>query len=82
MNLYIRPPPFGATKQAIRNIIINQKKKEMNKRFAIAILPKENSRGVKYGLKIEKPSVLGNVYGLTEEELKELRGLIDEALKK
>ena len=47
----------------------------MSKRFTIAILPK-------YGLKIEKPSVLGNVYGLTEEELKELRGLIDEALKK
>lgn len=83
MNLYIRPPPFGATKQAIRNIIINQKKKEMNKRFAIAILPKEKQQGrVKYGLKIEKLSALGNVYGLTEEELKELRGLIDEALKK
>lgn len=54
----------------------------MNKRFAIAILPKEKQQGGKYGLKIEKPSVLGNVYGLTEEELKELRGLIDEALKK
>ena len=45
MNLYIRPPPFGATKQAIRNIIIKQKKKEMNKRFAIAILPKEKQQG-------------------------------------
>ena len=55
----------------------------MSKRFTIAILPKEKQQGgVKYVLKIEKPSVLGNVYGLTEEELKELRGLIDEALKK
>lgn len=55
----------------------------MSKRFTIAILPKEKQQGGgKYGLKIEKPSVLGNVYGLTEEELKELRGLIDEALKK
>ena len=46
----------------------------MSKRFAIAILPKEKQQGgVKYGLKIEKPSALGNVYGLTEEELKELR---------
>lgn len=55
----------------------------MSKRFAIAILPKEKRlNGVKYGLKIEKPSALGNVYGLTEEELKELHGLIDEALKK
>ncbi|MFS2704916.1 hypothetical protein AAH082_04915 [Phocaeicola vulgatus] len=45
--------------------------------------PKRNSRGgVKYGLKIEKPSALGNVYGLTEEELKELRGLIDNVLTK
>lgn len=55
----------------------------MSKRFAIAILPKEKQQGgVKYGLKIEKPSALGNVYGLTEEELRELRNLIDEALKK
>ena len=55
----------------------------MSKRFAIAILPKEKQQGgVKYGLKIEKPSALGNVYGLTEEELKELRGLIDNVLTK
>lgn len=56
----------------------------MSKRFAIAVLPKEKQRGggVKYGLKIEKPSALGNVYGLTEEELKELRGLIDNVLTK
>ena len=56
----------------------------MSKRFAIAILPKEKQQGgVKYGLKIEKqPSALGNVYGLTEEELKELRGLIDKVLTK
>lgn len=45
--------------------------------------PKRSNRGgVKYGLKIEKPSALGNVYGLTEEELKELRGLIDNVLTK
>ena len=45
--------------------------------------PKRNSRGGgKDGLKIEKPSALGNVYGLTEEELKELRGLIDNVLTK
>ena len=55
----------------------------MSKRFAIAILPKEKQQGgVKYGLKIEKPSALGHVYGLTEEELKELRGLIDKVLTK
>lgn len=54
----------------------------MSKRFAIAILPKEKQQGGEYGLKIEKPSALGNVYGLTEEELRELRNLIDEALKK
>lgn len=55
----------------------------MSKRFAIALLPEEKQQGgVKYGLKIENPSALGNVYGLTEEELKELRRLIDEALKK
>lgn len=55
----------------------------MSKRFAIATLPKEKQQGgVKYALKIEKPSALGNVYGLTEEELKNLRELIDEVLKK
>lgn len=54
----------------------------MSKRFAIAVLPKEKQQGGKYGLKIEKPSALGNVYGLTEEELKELRGLIDNVLTK
>ena len=55
----------------------------MSNRFAIAILPNAKQQGgVKYGLKIEKPSALGNVYGLTEEELKELRGLIDQALQK
>lgn len=56
----------------------------MSKRFAIAILPKEKQQGggIKYGLKIEKPSALGNVYGLTEVELKELRNMIDEVLKK
>jgi len=32
-------------------------------------------------LRIENPSVLGNVYGLTEEELKELQSLINELLK-
>ena len=55
----------------------------MSKRFAIDLLPEEKQQGgVKYGLRIEKPSALGNVYGLTEEELKELWRLIDEALKK
>lgn len=55
----------------------------MSKRFTITILPKEKQQGgVKYGLKIKKPSALGNVYGLTEEELKELHNLIDEVLKK
>lgn len=67
----------------IGNIVINQKQQEMSKRFAIAVLPKEKQQGgVKYGLKIEKPSALGNVYGLTEVELKDLRDLIDEVLKK
>ena len=51
----------------------------MSKRFAIAVLPKKKQQG---GVKIEKPSALGNVYGLTEEELKELRGLIDNVLTK
>lgn len=64
-------------------MVINQKQQEMNKRFAIVILPKEKQRGgVKYGLKIENPSALGNVYGLTEIELKELRNLIDKVLEK
>lgn len=54
----------------------------MSKRFAIKVLPKEKQvKGVKYGLRIERPSALGNVYGLTETELKELFVLIDEALK-
>ncbi len=59
MNLYIRPPPFGATKQAIRNIIINQKKKEMNKRFAIAILPKEKQQGGEIRLEDRKALCAG-----------------------
>lgn len=55
----------------------------MSKRFSIGIIPIEKQYGgVKYALKIEKPSALGNVYGLTEEELKELRNMIDEVLKK
>lgn len=56
----------------------------MSKRFSIGIIPieKQYGGGVKYALKIEKPSALGNVYGLTEEELKELRNMIDEVLKK
>nr|DAV94721.1 MAG TPA: hypothetical protein [Caudoviricetes sp.] len=55
----------------------------MSKRFSIGIIPIEKQQGgVKYALKIEKPSALGNVYGLTEEELKELRNMIDEVLKK
>lgn len=57
----------------MKNIVINQKKKEMSKRFAITIIPKEKQQnGVRYGLKIEKSSVLGNTFGLTEEELTEL----------
>lgn len=45
----------------------------MSKRFAIAILPKEKQvNGVKYALKIEKPSALGNTFGFTAEELTEL----------
>ena len=49
----------------------------MSKRFAIAVLPKEKQRGgVKYGLKIEKPSALGNVYFLSDLEVKVLGGLI------
>lgn len=55
----------------------------MSKRFSIGIIPTEKQQnGVKYALKIEKPSALGNAFGLTEEELKELRITIDEALKK
>ena len=55
----------------------------MSNRFSFAVFPIVTLRGgVKYGLKIEKPSALGNVYGLTEEELKELRGLIDNVLTK
>lgn len=54
----------------------------MSKRFAIKVIPKEKQvKDVKYGLRIDNPSALGNVYGLTEKELKELRDLIDEALK-
>lgn len=54
----------------------------MSKRFRLAVLPKEKQLdNVKYALRIENPSVLGNVYGLTEEELKELQSLIHEALK-
>ena len=59
--------------------------KKMSKRICYRLLltQRRNSEGgVKYGLKIEKPSALGNVYGLTEEELKELRGLIDKVLTK
>ena len=54
----------------------------MSKRFKLVVLPKEKQLdNVKYALRIENPSVLGNVYGLTEEELKELQSLIHEALK-
>lgn len=54
----------------------------MSKRFAIKVIPKEKQvKDVKYGLRIDHPSALGNVYGLTEKELKEPRDLIDEALK-
>lgn len=55
----------------------------MSKRFSIGIIPTEKQiKEVKYALKIEKPSALDNVFGLTEDELKELRATIDEALKK
>ena len=41
----------------------------MSKRFKLAVLPKEKQLdNVKYALRIENPSALGNVYGLTEEE--------------
>lgn len=54
----------------------------MSKRFKLAVLPKEKQLdNVKYALRIENPSALGNVYGLTEEELKELQSLINESLK-
>lgn len=54
----------------------------MSKRFKLAVLSKEKQLdNVKYALRIENPSALGNVYGLTEEELKELQSLINEALK-
>ena len=59
MNLYIRPPPFGATKQAIRNIIINQTKKERNNRFAIAILPNEKQQGGEIRLEDRKALCAG-----------------------
>lgn len=53
----------------------------MSKRFKLAVLPKEKQLdNVKYALRIENPSALGNVYGLTEE-LKELQSLINESLK-
>lgn len=55
----------------------------MSKRFKLIELPKDKqSDNVKYALRIENPSALGNVYGLTEEELKELQNLINEVLKK
>lgn len=54
----------------------------MSKKFKLAVLPKEKQLdNVKYALRIENPSALGNVYGLTEEELKELQSLINESLK-
>lgn len=55
----------------------------MSKRFKLTELPKEKqSNDVKYALRIEKPSALGNIYGLTEKELEELQCLIKEMLKK
>lgn len=54
----------------------------MSKRFKLIELPKEKqSNNVMYALRIENSSALGNVYGLTEEELKELQSLINETLK-
>lgn len=49
----------------------------MSKRFKLIVLPKEKQLdNVKYALRIENPSILGNVYGLTE-----LQSLINESLE-
>lgn len=53
------------------------------KRFSIGIIPQGKQQGgAKYALKIEKPSIFGNIFGLTEKELIELKELIESALKK
>lgn len=55
----------------------------MAKNFGIGIVPTEKQKnGVKYALKVAKPSALGGLYGLTENELIELRDLINEVLKR
>lgn len=55
----------------------------MAKNFSIGLVPAEKQKnGVKYILKIEKHSALGNLFGLTKDDLIELQALINEALKR
>lgn len=55
----------------------------MAENFSIGIVPEEKQKnGVKYILRVEKRSALGKLFGLTKDDLIELQGLINEALKR